>query len=193
MLNSMNSWEAPWGAKAALQSFGLLGSRSRWEKRLHGVRPSPAQPAGRLDLRPPPGAQDRRTGTWDSTWASQPARRWGVRMRLPRGKVGQTPPLTWPSPLSYPGRLLARAQSGCALQPTWRCRERVGAGPVRERLAPTRIYRFSSRRRTPLRNRAGKREPRTEEHPGAGLEVNGGGNDFNSLTLARGWVHYHAF
>ena len=98
------------------------------------------------------------------------------------GKVGQTPPVTWLAPLSYPGASRP-GTAGRRSAPNVTA-GRGGAGGVRERPAPARIRRFSSLRGSPLRSRAGKWS--------AALSLpERGGNTRQRKAASRPW-HAHA-
>lgn len=121
-----------------------------------------------LGLPPPGSATPVRRPSISGSRACSPGR--GAARAIPReassgaqrrcapapasGKVGQTPPVTWPAPLSYPGtsRWSAAGRRSAANVTAGR----GGAGGVRGLSAPERICRFSSLWGAPLRSRAGK-------------------------------------
>lgn len=193
MLNSVHSWEAPRGAKAALQICGYWGEDCGTAGRSPG-------PAGRGAARsaPPAGLQPRAHPSTPAPlypctrrgpacappepWTHDPARaipreppasaQMGSAHAPAAGKSRSDSSSHVTAPLSYPGASPPLRRAGAVgMRSAANVTGRAPVGrAVRERLAPARICRFSSLRSPALRRRAGGRERCAE---GVGLEMNG--------------------
>lgn len=143
---------------------------------------------GPAPARPGPGAPSCRTRHVRFHVSLPAGAQMGSAHAPTAGKVGQTPPLTWPAPLSYPRRLPAGAQPGCARQPTW-----LGWARAAPR-AP------SAREDLPVLLTPERSAQKSGGQKGAPREVSGSraGNEWdreassNRWHLAPGCVHFHA-